>query len=144
MDTPQRMFRKWILPRLTTPHKSCAPGGRARPSLRERLVLDGKPVANSEIGLASHSRLSGTTFSEVLIGPKEDGTFTIAIEALTAVSNPMQFRPHLSNSDHLRPSAGNRAKHSTPAKAPAKIFFKVLVHPEPDNPAKYLLPITHS
>jgi hypothetical protein len=46
-------------------------------TIRGRLVQDGKPVANAEVGLATHARASGTTFSEVLIGTKEDGTFTI-------------------------------------------------------------------
>jgi hypothetical protein len=46
-------------------------------TIRGRLVQDGKPVANAEVGLATNSQRSGTTFSEVLIGTKEDGTFAI-------------------------------------------------------------------
>jgi protocatechuate 3,4-dioxygenase beta subunit len=47
-------------------------------TIRGRLVgPDGKPVANAEVGLSAHSRLSGTTFPEVRIGTREDGTFAI-------------------------------------------------------------------
>ncbi len=42
-----------------------------------RLVFNGKPVANAELGLITHERRSGTKYSEVLIGTKADGTFTI-------------------------------------------------------------------
>jgi protocatechuate 3,4-dioxygenase beta subunit len=46
--------------------------------IRGRLVQpDGKPVANAEVGLMTHSRRSGTTLPEVRIGTKEDGTFAI-------------------------------------------------------------------
>jgi hypothetical protein len=34
-------------------------------------------VANAEIGLSTHERHSGTVYSEVRIGTKEDGTFAI-------------------------------------------------------------------
>ena len=33
-----------------------------------RLVPDGKPVAKAEVGLVTHTRSSGTMFSEALIG----------------------------------------------------------------------------
>ena len=46
-------------------------------TIRGRLMRDGKPVANAEVGLATHRRMSGTTYSEVRIGTKEDGTFAI-------------------------------------------------------------------
>jgi uncharacterized GH25 family protein len=46
-------------------------------TVRGRLMLNGKPVANAEVGLITHERRSGTMYSEVLIGTKEDGTFTI-------------------------------------------------------------------
>lgn len=46
-------------------------------TIRGRLMKDGKPLANAEIGLITHSRRSGTMFSEVRIGTKEDGTFAI-------------------------------------------------------------------
>jgi len=46
-------------------------------TLRGRLVQDGKPVANAEIGLSSHTRRSGASYPEVRIGTREDGTFAI-------------------------------------------------------------------
>ena len=46
-------------------------------TIRGRLLRDGKPVANAEIGIVTHSRRSGTTFSEMRIGTQEDGTFAI-------------------------------------------------------------------
>jgi hypothetical protein len=45
--------------------------------IRGRLVLDGKPVANAQVGIVTHARRSGTAFSEVLIGTQADGTFAI-------------------------------------------------------------------
>jgi len=43
-----------------------------------RLVQpDGKPAANAEVGLSTHSRGAGTTFPEIRIGTREDGTFAI-------------------------------------------------------------------
>lgn len=41
------------------------------------LKPDGTPMANAEIGLVSHSRISGEVIPEVRIGTKEDGTFAI-------------------------------------------------------------------
>lgn len=46
-------------------------------TVRGRLVFNGKPVANAELGLITHERRSGTMYSEVLIGTKQDGTFSI-------------------------------------------------------------------
>jgi hypothetical protein len=46
-------------------------------TIRGRLVQDGKPVANAEIGLTTHERRSGTTFSEMIVGTREDGTFDL-------------------------------------------------------------------
>lgn len=46
-------------------------------TIRGRLVRDGKPVANVEIGLATHSRRSGTTFNEMRIGTDQDGRFSL-------------------------------------------------------------------
>jgi hypothetical protein len=46
-------------------------------TIRGRLVLNGKPVSNAELGLFTHQRRSGSTFSEIRIGTKEDGTFAI-------------------------------------------------------------------
>ncbi len=45
--------------------------------IRGRLMYDGKPVANAEVGITTHSRLSGSMYNEVRIGTKEDGTFII-------------------------------------------------------------------
>ena len=46
-------------------------------TVRGRLIFNGKPVANAEVGLITHERRAGTTYPEMLIGTKEDGTFTI-------------------------------------------------------------------
>jgi hypothetical protein len=46
-------------------------------TIRGRLVRDGKPVANAELGLSTHSRRSGEVLPEMRIGTKEDGTFAI-------------------------------------------------------------------
>lgn len=46
-------------------------------TIRGRLLLNGKPVSNAEVGLFTHARNSGSVFSEVKIGTKEDGTFAI-------------------------------------------------------------------
>jgi hypothetical protein len=45
--------------------------------VRGRLMFNGKPVANAELGLITHERRSGTMYAEVLIGTKDDGTFAI-------------------------------------------------------------------
>jgi uncharacterized GH25 family protein len=41
------------------------------------LLPDGKPAANIEIAVMTHSRISGQTYAEVRIGTKDDGTFAI-------------------------------------------------------------------
>lgn len=41
------------------------------------LEPDGKPAANVELGVMAHSRSAGTTFPEMVIGTREDGTFAI-------------------------------------------------------------------
>jgi hypothetical protein len=46
-------------------------------TVRGRLMANGKPVANAELGLITHERRSGTMYAEVLIGTKDDGTFAI-------------------------------------------------------------------
>ena len=47
-------------------------------TVRGRLLgPDGKPVANAEVGISTHSRNSGSTLPEVRIGTREDGTFAI-------------------------------------------------------------------
>jgi uncharacterized GH25 family protein len=46
-------------------------------TIQGRLVYNGKPVANAEIGVATHERAAGSTYGEVRIGTHEDGTFAI-------------------------------------------------------------------
>jgi hypothetical protein len=46
-------------------------------TIRGRLVQNGKPVANAEIGLRSHSSNSEDYIAEVRIGTDEDGKFAI-------------------------------------------------------------------
>jgi protocatechuate 3,4-dioxygenase beta subunit len=46
-------------------------------TIRGRLVQNGKPVADAEIGVFTHSRMAGTTFPEMRVGTREDGTFAI-------------------------------------------------------------------
>ncbi len=47
-------------------------------TLRGRLLQpDGTPARNAEIGVFVHGRMAGTTFPEVRIGTKDDGTFVI-------------------------------------------------------------------
>jgi Carboxypeptidase regulatory-like domain len=47
-------------------------------TIRGRLVQpDGKPVADAEVGIATHSHFAGTSIPEVQIGTKPDGTFVI-------------------------------------------------------------------
>ena len=41
------------------------------------LLPDGKPTANIEIGVMTHSRISGQSYPEVRIGTKEDGSFAV-------------------------------------------------------------------
>jgi len=46
-------------------------------TIRGRLLQNGKPVAQAEMGLSTHSRLSGEALPEVRIGTDEDGKFAI-------------------------------------------------------------------
>ncbi|MBS1828025.1 MAG: carboxypeptidase regulatory-like domain-containing protein [Acidobacteria bacterium] len=46
-------------------------------TIRGCLVSNGKPVANAEMILNTHSRYSGTIFKDVRIGTNEDGEFAI-------------------------------------------------------------------
>ena len=45
--------------------------------IRGRLLFDGKPMADAQLGLITHERRSGTMYPEVTIGTREDGTFAI-------------------------------------------------------------------
>jgi Carboxypeptidase regulatory-like domain len=47
-------------------------------TVRGRLLYNGKPVANAEIGIMTHERRAGTTYSETRIGARDDGTFAIS------------------------------------------------------------------
>lgn len=75
-----------ISPRAMAPKLVTLPTGPDRKTIavsqgatiRGRLLQpDGTPAGNAEIGVFVHSRLSGTTFQEVNIGTKDDGTFAI-------------------------------------------------------------------
>ena len=43
--------------------------------IRGRLMQDGRPVANAEMGLSTHSHVAGEVFPEVRIGTDKDGRF---------------------------------------------------------------------
>jgi len=46
-------------------------------TVRGRVVNNGKPLANIELGLSTHSRMSGTVFDDMRIGTNENGEFAI-------------------------------------------------------------------
>lgn len=46
-------------------------------TIRGRLVRDGRPLANAEFALRSHSQGAGTTYQEVRMGTNERGEFAI-------------------------------------------------------------------
>ena len=46
-------------------------------SVQGRVVYNGKPVANAELGLTTHRRVAGTTYGEQRVGTKDDGTFAL-------------------------------------------------------------------
>jgi len=46
-------------------------------SIRGRLISGGKPIPNAEMLLATHSRISGTTYQELRIGTNANGEFVI-------------------------------------------------------------------
>lgn len=46
-------------------------------TVRGRVVNNGKPLANIELGLSTHSRMSGTVFDDMRIGTNESGEFAI-------------------------------------------------------------------
>jgi len=46
-------------------------------SIRGRLISGGKPIPNVEMLLATHSRVSGTTYQELRIGTNANGEFVI-------------------------------------------------------------------
>jgi uncharacterized GH25 family protein len=47
-------------------------------NVKGRLMHEGVPVANAQIGLFSHSRFFGESFDEELIGTQKDGTFSFS------------------------------------------------------------------
>jgi hypothetical protein len=74
-----------VAPRGMAPKLVTLPTGEKRHSItvtdgatiRGRLVRDGKPVANAEFALRTHSQSAGTTFQVVRIGTNEKGEFAI-------------------------------------------------------------------
>jgi hypothetical protein len=74
-----------VAPRGMAPKLVTLPTGEKRHSItvtdgatiQGRLVRDGKPVANAEFALRTHSQSAGTTFQVVRIGTNEKGEFAI-------------------------------------------------------------------
>jgi uncharacterized GH25 family protein len=72
---PRGMAPKLVtLPTGAKPHAITATDGA---TIRGRLGHNGKPVANAEFGLKTHSQGAGTTFQEIRIGTNENGEFAI-------------------------------------------------------------------
>jgi len=77
---PRGMAPKLVaLPTGAKPHAITVTDGA---TIRGRLVYNGKPVANAESGLTTHSRTAGTSFQDVRIGTNENGEFAITNEPL--------------------------------------------------------------
>ena len=84
-DTPAERFILSVSARAMAPKLFTEPTGAERKTMtveqgatiRGRLMQNGKPVANAEVGVVTHSRRSGTSFAEIRIGTQEDGTFAI-------------------------------------------------------------------
>jgi len=74
-----------ISPRAMAPKLSTIPSGSDRKvitvtegaTIRGRLVRNGEPVVQAEVGLSPHSRLAGESFAEVRIGTDDDGRFAL-------------------------------------------------------------------
>jgi hypothetical protein len=74
-----------ISPRAMAAKLSTIPSGTDRKvitvtegvTIRGRLVRNGEPVAQAEIGLSTHSRVSGETLPEMRIGTDDDGRFAL-------------------------------------------------------------------
>lgn len=74
-----------VAPRAMAPKLVMLPTGAARQTvtvtdgatIRGRLVQSGKPVADAEFGLSTHSRTSGTVYAEMRIGTNEKGEFAL-------------------------------------------------------------------
>lgn len=74
-----------ISPRAMAAKLSTIPSGADRKvitvtegvTIRGRLVQNGQPIAQAEIGLSTHSRVGGETLPEVRIGTDEDGRFAL-------------------------------------------------------------------
>src|SRR5258708_1374673 len=74
-----------VRPRAMAPKLFTEPTGADRKTMvvtdgatiRGRLIQDGKPVANAEVGLSTHAHGAGTVYPEVRIGTQEDGKFAI-------------------------------------------------------------------
>ena len=82
---PAKSMILQVAPRGMAPRLVTLPTGAARQAItvtdgatiRGRLVHNGKPVANVEFGLSTHSRMSGTIFQDVQIGTNQSGEFAI-------------------------------------------------------------------
>lgn len=82
---PARAMILEISPRGMAPKLVSLPTGAERhtvtvtdgATVRGRLVYNGKPVANAQFVLSTHSRISGGLFQDVRIGTNEKGAFTI-------------------------------------------------------------------
>jgi len=82
---PAKAMILQVEPRGMAPKLATLPTGATRQNvtvadgatIRGRLVQNGKPVANAEFGLSTHSRISGTVFQEIRIGTNENGEFAI-------------------------------------------------------------------
>src|ERR1700704_3603279 len=74
-----------VSPRGMAPKLFTAPTGADRKTftvtdgatIRGRLMKDGKPVANAELGLAVITHRAGATYPEIRIGTGADGRFAI-------------------------------------------------------------------
>jgi len=72
---PRGMAPKLVaLPTGAKPHAITVTDGA---TIRGRLVHNGKPVADAEFGLTTHSRAAGTSFQDIRIGTNENGEFAI-------------------------------------------------------------------
>lgn len=74
-----------ISPRAMAAKLSTIPSGVGRKvivvtegaTIRGRLVRNGEPIVQAEIGLSTHSRASGETLPEIRIGTDDDGRFAL-------------------------------------------------------------------
>ncbi len=82
---PAKAMILQVAPRGMAPKLVALPTGPAKhpitvsmgATIRGRLVHNGKPVANAEFGLKTHSQSAGTTYQELRIGTNANGEFVI-------------------------------------------------------------------